>query len=816
MSRKSCLLIVLIFFFINQTFSQTQTSKTYIVKGTVLDSTSNESVPYCTISASEPNSPSVFLKRVAAGADGRFAMNLSVGDTLLLQFESVGMRKLEKQVVLTQHITDLGNVLMAVSSSLLSEVMVSAVKPLVKVDVDRISYDLQSDPDAQTSNMLDIMQKVPLLTVDGDENIKLKGSSNFKILLNGKETKMISSNPAQVLKSIPANTIKKIEVITDPGPKYEAEGLGGIINIVTDKAMAGYSASINAGVDIFGSLNGGVYFTTKIGKWGFTTNLNTSQNKSPVGSSDYSRLNKTDGSKLTQYSEVKNTALFESGSLSISFEMDTFDLFSISGSGWGGSNHSIGTTLSNSYDSLMNLQQGYFQHNTTGNQWGGYNIEFDYQRSFMKPEELLTFSYRLSYSPDNDSNETWLDTTRSFNYASLPKFIGSQSHTSEHTFQIDYVNPIRKKHVVGAGVKYIIRNNISKNRYHTYNDGTQRWEQTDGLVDDEFAYNQGILGSYASYSYKTKKFSVRGGARFEHTNSAITYKMETDKNFVPPSFNNLVPSLSFNYKFSDVSNINLSYSQRLSRPGIWYLNPFIDNRNPYYIQKGNPDLDAEIGNSFNLSYGYFSRKINLNTSAYCSFVNNSIEGITSLHGDTIISTYKNIGTDKSVGFSSYVRWQISPKINSTINFNYGYRYLSDGDGNQNHGFNFYGSYFGMYSMPKDWSLNWYAGYYKGGVSLQGGNGAFTYYGLTLKKSFLKKKLTLSLRATSFLQRYIKFASYYETDTYRSDNLSRRVAPNVHFNISYRFGEMKEQIKKVERSIHNDDVKSSGDKNAVPQ
>ena len=387
---------------------------------------------------------------------------------------------------------------------------------------------------------------------------------------------------------------------------------------------------------------------------------------------------------------------------------------------------------------------------------------------------------------------------------------------NEHTFQIDYSEPFNKKHVFGVGLKYIIRDNHSENDYSSFDEVNNVWKpmnetSTGNFVNDEFKHRQDILGTYGSYTFKTQKFSARVGARFEHTKSSISYKIQTGRNFSPPSFNNLVPSINLNYKLTEMSNITLSYTQRLSRPSIDYLNPFVDNSNSYNIQVGNPELDTEISNSFNLSYGYFNQKFNMNTSVYYSFTNNAIEEINSLDTITkvVTTTYENIGINRNTGISTYFRYQITPKFNVFFNGGGSYTYLSDRNGTENQGFDYRGSLGSGYNFPKDWSLNLNVGLFKRGVSLQGGGGFFAHYGLNINKSFFQKKLNISVRPGMFLQKYMKFESFTETDTYRADNTFRRLAPNVRLNISYRFGQMKEQIKTAKNTIKNDDVKSGG-------
>jgi len=235
-------------------FSQTIPQLSFKVKGILLDSVSLQTIPYVTVSVSVASTPDVYLKRMASGPQGDFEMELNKTGDYVMSFESIGMKKLIKKLTVSanQKTMELGKILMTADSKALGEVMVLAAKPLVKVDLDKISYDTKSDPESQSSTVLDMMKKVPLLTVDGDDKIQLKGASNFKIYMNGKASGMMTNNPSQVLKSMPATSVKSIEVITEPGAKYDAEGIGGIINIVTDHSLNGLTGNVQARANTLG------------------------------------------------------------------------------------------------------------------------------------------------------------------------------------------------------------------------------------------------------------------------------------------------------------------------------------------------------------------------------------------------------------------------------------------------------------------------------------------------------------------------------------------------------------------------------------
>ena len=216
--KKTSITLLLAVVCILSSLAQAQNpAQIFTIKGTVVDSLSNETVPFVTVSASKSTMPVMPFKRVAADAQGKFEFTVSTSEALILKFDAVGMKTTAISVSdFSNKTIELGKIRIAANDKMLSEVTVIAAKPLVKVDLDKITYDMKSDPESQTSSTLEMLRKVPMVTVDGDENIQVKGQSNFKIFMNGKETTMISSNPSQVLKSIPANTVKSIEVLTCP------------------------------------------------------------------------------------------------------------------------------------------------------------------------------------------------------------------------------------------------------------------------------------------------------------------------------------------------------------------------------------------------------------------------------------------------------------------------------------------------------------------------------------------------------------------------------------------------------------------------
>ena len=807
MNKNSLIFAVFLCFFAFSVFSQTPSNLNFTVKGIAMDSISKETIPYVTVSVSAVATPEVYLKRIASGPNGEFELELAKAGDYMLSLESVGMKKFSRKIniLLDQKIMNLGKITMSSASKDLAEVTVTAMKPLVKVDLDKISYDMKSDPESLSANTLDMLRKVPLVTVDADDKIQLKGSTNFKIYVNGKASGMMTNNPSQVLKSIPASSIKSIEVITDPGAKYDAEGVGGIINIVMDHSLNGLTGSVRGAVNTKGGYSGGLYLSTKKGKFGLTTNLNYNS-QSETGQTydrDVTNFNSQSVKYIHQYANSDTKYRFYYGNLEASYEFDSLNLVSLTVGGYGGGGLSVDHAGTYSMNAMRDTISAFRQLTTSNNSWGGMDLSLDYQRTFKKPEQLLTISYKLSHTPDNTDNMS--DLTGVLNYTSYNQHIMYNANGDEHTFQADYTEPFNKKHVIDVGVKYILRLNNSVNNYYLQNDTTKAWYPMPNQPKNDLNQTQNILGAYASYTLKLDKFSARAGLRFEETSSNIIL---TDTNF-HVDFPNLVPSVTLGYKINDANNLKLNYNQRISRPGIWYLNPFLDNSNPYSLSQGNPDLKPEVNNSFSLDYSYISSKLTLNTSLFASFTNNSIERVSKSVNDTVTyNTFKNIGLTQNAGLSLYGNWQPGKSVRISMNGNLGYMSLStnDGSGLNNKGFNYNVSLDGELTLPAEIKVMAYGGYYSARINLQGQNSELYYSGMSVSRDFLKKKLNISLSARNpFMVRRV-YSSYLQTADYREESLQTYKAQSYGLTVSYRFGQLKDQIKKVSKTIENDDVK----------
>jgi outer membrane receptor protein involved in Fe transport len=789
-------------------FTLTTLAQSISVNGKLVSS-DNNGLPYATISIAEGSSPNVSVKKLATKEDGTFSTSLEKLE-YLLTFNFVGMDEIVESIDLTQtdKAFDMGVISMKESSTELEELSVTAQRPLVKVEIDKLTYSAKDDPESSTSNVLDLLRKVPLITVDGEDEIQLKGSSNFKIYLNGKPSNMVSNNPSQVLKSMPANSVKDVEVITDPGAKYDAEGVGGIINIVTDKRVDdGYSGSVGANGDTFGGYGGNAYLSTKYGKFGFSGNAGYFYHDRPESESNYTReeFNPSPVNRLIQNgtSESNGGGLFLSGTMS--YEPDTLNLFNISASRFGGEFKSLSSMVASSEGIRP------YSYNTNSNSignFGGMNVSADYQRSFKKKGELLTLSYRLEKNPNDSEFESEYDNVEGgFYYESGYKLRSSNDAVGqEHTTQIDYVNPLNENHSIEAGLKYIFRDNSSRGN-HTYFDVIDGVWYPDLDRKNDLDHKQNITSGYLGYGYKTGKIGFKVGLRGEQTNQKIVFISSTTDS-VRTKFFDMIPSATVSYQLGMTQNIKAGYNMRISRPGIWYLNPYINDMDPNNISYGNPNLESEQQHNLNINYGTFTQKINFNATLTYSFAQNAVTSISFIDENGVTNnTYANVGKNQTIGTNIYASWTPTVSIRTYINGGMNYTDIRSNDesGLSNSGFS--GRAFGgiTYTLPLDIRLGANGGLFMNRIQLQTVQSPFYYYSFSLMKSFLDKKLDLALNVQDIFSKYREISSTTTGVGFKQKSINMNPVRNLRLSVTYRFGNLKSSMKRVQRTITNEDV-----------
>lgn len=509
-------------------------------KGSVCDSATKAPLPYVTVVLINTKTNSA-VKSALTHADGSFELIAPEGIGYSLKVAFIGYAS--KTLVLKdgKGIIDIANISLSPSLKALKEVSVTAQRPIVKQEVDRLVYDVQADPDNRVLTALDMIAKVPMLSVDGLDHIQLRGSSTYKILINGRESALMARNPADVLKAMPASNIEKIEVITTPPSKYDAEGLAGIINIITKRNTAeGYNGSINVKYQTIYGPGYNANLTVKEGKFGLSAYGGSNYQLAPNTPSFDSHTQYSPNQVIDQHT-VNIFSLHSSfANADLSYEIDSLNLLTASLQYAYATFHGGRDETSRQTNGPGNLTQGY-QLLSAGNS-GNMPVDatINYEMGFKKHKnELLTFSYQYSYAPHNLYNSNNITDRVNFNQQQQPDFTQQdRSGTKVNTLQVDYVYPLQKLNIE-LGTKAILRQNFSTFSRDDLDSSTNNYLVNNGQTG-QFNYKQNVYSVYNAYQLKLNKWVLKGGLRLEHTQIDATFTgIPLNRNY-----NNLTPSIA--------------------------------------------------------------------------------------------------------------------------------------------------------------------------------------------------------------------------------------------------------------------------------
>lgn len=780
-----------------------------VIKGVVLDSLTRTGEPAAVLQFFKADSPEQPVAYTTTSEDGTFSKEMEGVGMYELKFSNMGRRPRTVSFELKgQAELDLGEIIIEDDVQALKAGSVTAQKVLVKMDVDKITYKVEDDVDSKTSTVLEMLRKVPMVSVDGQDNITVNGSSSFQVYVDGKPSPMISGNPSQILKLMPASAVKNIEVITNPGAKYDAEGVGGVLNLITGLSPAEGRELLDGqygNVTVQGSTKGyggGLYYSMQKGKWAFSVSGNTSNTYVNGAGSEIERIQKTSaGDFVTNTSGIADVRTpFYNASANVSYEIDAQNLLTF-GAGY------VGNTL-NTESSFENLlvspsdEYGYSGDVLSKTTTGSITANMDYQHNWTdNPEQSFVISYQFSGTP------AYTDVSNIFDQNSQ---MGLQDRRTDgftnsmsHTVQADFSTPLGAKpgHTINAGAKFIARHNTSVQKNFVQDEYVP-----DGSVEYDFFNNIGAL--YAEYDGTFGAVGVKAGARYEHTWQNVAYAMSPEKDF-SLNYGNLVPNASLRYNISMMQNIGLSYNMRISRPGITYLNPYADNiTDPSVVTYGNPDLSAETGHNINMVYNWFSQKWVLTMTLRQTFVRNGMSQY-SFYDDAhmLNTTYGNIVGSSTTGLNAFVMWMPGQKTRVMFNGSGSYTDIRSKElGQSNSGFT-YNVLLGLQqTLPWDLRLS-VNGIASGRTyTLQGWSSGMMIGTFGLTKSFLEDRLSLSLNGLTHLTggRAMKIKTYSETDAFVNRSVTVIPLRMISLNLTFSFGKQGNvNMKKSRKTIETD-------------
>ncbi|WP_162425823.1 TonB-dependent receptor domain-containing protein [Pontibacter pudoricolor] len=793
------------------------------ISGVVVDADSKNPVEFATVALVSVSTGKP-IDGTMADEKGRFTISkVGVGKyKLLVSFIGYQQKTLnEFSITSDNQDLDMGSITLASDAKRLNEVVITGEKPLVEEKIDRTVYNAEKDITNAGGNAADVLQKVPSLSLDTDGNVQLRGSSNVRVLINNKPSAIMAGSIADALKQIPADQIKSVEVITSPSAKYDAEGTAGIINIITKKdgGLQGVTGSVALTAGTRAS-NGNASLNVRRGKLGITANLgaHTFYNKGDMSNITISpRSSEPSVNRMirSQYGNTSINGMFMNGQLGFDYDFTPKNTLS-------GSVRSNGGNFKMNNDQEQKVTEGGIEEETetfstdirNRNERLGTDYNLDFVHTFAKPQQELSILSQYSVTDADTRN----DQDR-FRFSEAPFYLQRNNNdggNKELTLQADYVHPFENKHMLEIGVKSIFRDVTSYGLSIADTVGVSRNEE-----EMAFDYGQNVYASYLTYGFAIqKKMNVKLGARFEQTDITGDYlRTENsdpeERDGYKDDYHNLIPSVALSYTIKEKHTLKANYTQRIQRPSLFYLNPFKQDQAPGTVVKGNPKLDPELTNLFELGYSTYFKTASISTSLYMRQTDNAIETLPDYDKatNTTILTFANVAQNKTYGMSLF--GSVKPVTAWTIGGSSNIYFVSlESRDYSNSGWMYNINANSSYNFGKGFSAQFNGGFNSKRLQLQGNSASFSYHSLAFKKEMFGGKGGLALGLDNPFRKSMKMeidvnALNYEQHI-RINNYNR--GAKVTFN--YSFGKMDQQRPpKRKKSIRNDDAKQ-GDGNGM--
>ncbi len=783
--------------------------------GIITDPTTKQPVEYATIAVNDPVTKKPINGTVADGK-GKFIVKDIPHGKFIVSISFIGYETINQNVEFTagNHNIDLGEMQLSPSVEILEEITVSGEKSLIEERVDRMIYNAENDITSKGGDAADVLRRVPLLSVDLDGNISIRGSENIRVLINNRPSTITAGSVADALKQIPADEIKSVEVITSPSSKYDAEGTSGIINIITKKTvLEGATMNVNSSFGNRGSnlgLRGG-FKQGKLGlslggwgRYGYNTLGNfVSTQTTGIGSNE---------SRTIQSADTRSNYLRANYNFGLDYDLNEKNYFTSSVRiGARGSkdyqDHLRSETYQNSVLTNSSLRD-VFSNNSSNS----VDVNFNYTHLYdQKDKEWSVLGMYGLDDGTNDFENTLFNPDNSID-SRIKNINGSTNE--EYAIQTDFQTPIGKDQLVEVGGKQTVRRALSDYQYFTSIGTGPFVVNANQQLSNSFNYRQDVSAGYLSYTLNLKKYSFKAGGRYEYTTINAFFQDEID--IVIPSYGVFVPTVNVGRKLKKNNMIKAAFNRRIQRPSIRFLNPNIQASNPLNISIGNPILDPEYTDNYELSYSTFLKGTSLNFTGFVRNTNNSIQRVSDIIGDTVRTSYFNIGEEKAYGLSLNANIMIGDKFSLNTGTEVYYLTLANNVADpiysaKNDGYVISGRLFGSYKVTDTWNVQFFSFVRGNQVQLQGFRGGFGMYSLGVNKDLPNKRGSIGFGAENFLGNSITIKG--ETVSPIINQQSTTVRQNLNFkvNVNLRFGKIEGNTRssaprRSRRTISNDDLK----------
>jgi len=747
-------------------FAQT---KTFVIEGVVTEAGTGQTIDYASVVIHEIGTQKI-LGGTTTEDGGKFQIESKTKD-VYLEVSFIGYNPVKiDNIDFTNNKVTLPIIRLGTDAEVLEEVVVQAERSTTEFKLDKRVFNVGTDLSSSGAGALEVLNNVPSVNVSIEGEVSLRGSTGVQILINGKPS-VLADDESNALGTITAEMIEKVEVITNPSAKYEAEGTAGIINIVLrkneKKGLVG-SVSINTGIPA--NHNIGFSLSKRTEKFNLFTQIGVGY-KEQITNAESRITNLDTGRTTTSFGDESRNENYYNLILGTDYYINPLNIITLSGSFAyeiedQPSNYNFART-----DEITEALNPKFQY------------EFQYKKEFTDDKEHTLLFSAIGNFFGKDQSSVFDEFTVEGTGELSNQTTATNFQEGKYTFNLDYTKPFQENWSIETGLQYL--DNTVSNDY-TVSDEINGEFVVNKQLTNVFEYKQKVLGIYTTAAFENKVWGLKLGLRVENTD-LNTLLVNTD---IPndQNFTNLFPSAHTSYKIAENVSIQMGYSRRIYRPRLWDLNPFFNIRNTFNIRTGNPDLQPEFTDSYELASIFIYDKVSFNTTVYQRNTTEVIERVLFFSGDTITRTPQNVGTRNATGVELNFKYTPIKKI--TFNGNMNYNFFKREGNFKEQDFNFTADQWtskitGKYKISKSLDTEITAQYESAVQTIQGVNSAnlFANFGMRLKLKGGKSVFSFSVRDI--------FASRFRENTFtqpdRESYTFRTRGRFITLGYSYGFG-----------------------------
>jgi ferric enterobactin receptor len=787
------------------------TSKAGTISGLIVDSITNKAIPYASIGLLTKSSGKVVNGGIA-DENGYFMIEDCPPGEYTLQIVYVGYSNQEiPNLNLTAAIPslDLGRIIISPTSQLLEEIKIVGESAIIEARPDKIVYNAEKDVNTRGGDAADVLRNVPLLAVDFDGNVSMRGSENVRILINGRPSGIFNASVADALKMMPADQIQAVEVITAPSARYDGEGTAGIINIITKKKnIEGLAGS----VDLTGgtrSNRGNMNLNYGKGRFGFNLSGGGHYTWPMEGTTKFRReeFGIATPSLLTQDGFNTSSRLGYRINAGLEFNINEYNTLNTSLSFRGHRVENENDVLS-SY-SLNNALEEVYRRTTNGySNRGGLDWEGSYRRTFPKKDQEWSIAFELD--KDDDIAESQYNVL----YAvpdTQPDELDDNNDVGdnlEFTIQTDYIEPLGDYIKLETGAKATIRNIESDFSYFRYNPDLNDWV-VDPSQTDIFFYDQNVYAGYvnSTFSLDTKTTLITG-LRLEVTDLQGEFE-----EFVSPfanTYTSLLPNVTISRKTGEFNQIKLSYNQRIQRPNQRNINPYIEYNDARDISYGNPTLGPELVQQIEAGTNLFIKGSMINLTVFGRRTDDLIESLLKITDEGVSeTTYENFGVRYALGLNAFGSVNIGEKLSVRGGFDVNYfsvEGMFDGENLANTGFDYNGRITITWSLTETLKMEGFSFFRSPTNTVQGTIPNWVMSSFAVKQELLKRRLVVGLSISQPFRENQTWKRELSGDYFYQNNTTVRPVRSIGLNLGYRFGKLESKERSGKKRINNNDLK----------